>query len=770
MYRYRGSSDCHTRHRLQEQAVRGGRPVAGVAETLERLVHQDKRPKSLPDNQNPSATSNDGALEADEAPRLQDLNIREKYALQPGDAGPGVSTSTSHVNSKKRPAAESGSTDQHRGSPRSPKAIHTLQPSRFKPDPDDGGVYSNTMKYTGYDFDTAPATATRFPDSLGHARSVQLVKPPTLLSEPKMILQPETRPISEEQLINEVRGIYAGLVMVEKKCVEIDQQQSQTSNKLSDEQWQALIALHRTLLHEHHDFFLASQHPSASPALQRLASKYAMPARMWRHGIHSFLELLRHRLPESLDHMLAFIYTAYSMMALLMESVPTFEDTWIECLGDLARYRMAVEEADLRDREVWAGVARYWYNKAADKSPNVGRIQHHLAVLARPNILQQLFFYTKSLICKQPFLNTRESIMLLFNPILDPTESAHRESGRPHHLPVMTAFVSAHGTMFTSGFISTFIKFGDEFITYLENQIGRVGSKWREQGVQIASANFASMLEYGNPDGIMMRILSKSIPIGDSPTSRVHQAREYWTDLAINYQKKELPDLSIQALSETTKFSSSLDILSYATYFSFYILSLILKHIGDKNVLPHVHVSLAFLWSLALIPQAMLYVQAEVPWEKLVLFLNTLNRQGVNESRLESDSFPLPDSGTANQLPEDFAMRGQIWNFYHPVDFFNDPSVDDEERSLELPSIAVPRTERCLWLAHRLASLNCWIVYDKARGKFALTQFAIELENKSKNFCLFDRRSRTVSPDMHADSNMFDAEPPIKTPCLPTLP
>ncbi|KAK0714488.1 hypothetical protein B0H67DRAFT_489629, partial [Lasiosphaeris hirsuta] len=52
--------------------------------------------------------------------------------------------------------------------------------------------------------------------------------------------------------------------------------------------WSAcLIALHRTLLHEHHDFFLASQYPSASPALRRLASKYAKPARMWRLAIVS---------------------------------------------------------------------------------------------------------------------------------------------------------------------------------------------------------------------------------------------------------------------------------------------------------------------------------------------------------------------------------------------------------------------------------------------------------------------------------------------------
>jgi len=33
--------------------------------------------------------------------------------------------------------------------------------------------------------------------------------------------------------------------------------------------------------------------------------------------------------------MLTFIYVTYSMMALFYETVPAFEDTWIECLGDL---------------------------------------------------------------------------------------------------------------------------------------------------------------------------------------------------------------------------------------------------------------------------------------------------------------------------------------------------------------------------------------------------------------------------------------------------
>ena len=35
------------------------------------------------------------------------------------------------------------------------------------------------------------------------------------------MLQPETRYVSQEQLVNEVKGIYAGLAMVEKKCVKV---------------------------------------------------------------------------------------------------------------------------------------------------------------------------------------------------------------------------------------------------------------------------------------------------------------------------------------------------------------------------------------------------------------------------------------------------------------------------------------------------------------------------------------------------------------------
>ncbi|CAJ2508638.1 Uu.00g136640.m01.CDS01 [Anthostomella pinea] len=57
---------------------------------------------------------------------------------------------------------------------------------------------------------------------------------------------------------------------------------------------------------------------------------------------------------------------------------------------------MAIEDDDIRDREVWTSVSRHWYSKASDKAPTTVRLYHHLAILARPNALQQLFYYTKS--------------------------------------------------------------------------------------------------------------------------------------------------------------------------------------------------------------------------------------------------------------------------------------------------------------------------------------------------------------------------------------
>ncbi|KAK4954655.1 hypothetical protein LTR10_008088 [Elasticomyces elasticus] len=229
------------------------------------------------------------------------------------------------------------------------------------------------------------------------------------------VLHPDSSPVSEDQLTAEIKSIYAGLVVVEAKCIDLDTLQASDSNELDNGQWQALIALHRSLLYEHHDFLMATQHPSTTPALKALPIKYSMPARMWKHGIYAFLEVLRHRRPASQEYMLSFIYLAYQMMSLLYETAPVSRDTWIECLGDLARYRMAIEE-EKEPYAQWGAVAASRYVKASDRHPQIGRLYHHLAILERP-MLRRFACYGKFVALVRPFPIAPGTLHKLYMPI-----------------------------------------------------------------------------------------------------------------------------------------------------------------------------------------------------------------------------------------------------------------------------------------------------------------------------------------------------------------
>ena len=153
-------------------------------------------------------------------------------------------------------------------------------------------------------------------------------------------------------------------------------------------------------------------------------------------------------------------------------------------------------------------------------------------------------------------------------------------------------------------------------------------------------------------------------------------------------------------------FSGAQDAVSYVCHFFHATSEVIFQRIRDKNVLPFVHIILAFLYNLTFIPGALLFIEAQVPWESIVIFLNTIGRSGAVESRFESPAFPQSLSGTGRQLPEDFIMRGLVWaKYYFFSGFFEGQVVDEDERTLELPSHAGPRAERCLWLGISLASV-----------------------------------------------------------------
>ena len=505
---------------------------------------------------------------------------------------------------------------------------------------------------------------------------------------PNLILQPDSRPISQEQLAAEVKSIYHGLTMIESKCIHLDKSQSQADAQekipVPADHWRVMIGLHRTLLHEHHDFFLASQHPSASPALQRLAGKYNMPARMWKHGIHSFLELLRHHLPASLEFMVSFIYMAYQMMSLLYETVPTVQETWIECLGDLSRYRMAVEEEDPRDREVWAGVARFWYSKAADRMPNTGRLYHHLAILARPNNIQQLYLYSRALTSTQAFLSARESIQILFDPVLKDTSS-----------DIDVSFIKAHALLFHHRFDEVqepMTRFHD----LLNTQIGVSHIKWREPGVHLAVSNIAALFGYGAYQHLRY-IFETGNMLSKPPISA-----------EIKHPKEPPPP---DAESEKA--------FRFACEFTFKTLKIILARQGDINVFPFVSVTLSFVLTLTKfqhfkdeLTSSSLYVVrallSAVPWQDLCHFLNTLARSEQNfRTHYETTEFIRSESGDHTVLPEDHLVRGEVFTHtFFPNTWFNNANSDDEEKSIEHASTAKMRADRILWVGFMLASVR----------------------------------------------------------------
>lgn len=121
-----------------------------------------------------------------------------------------------------------------------------------------------------------------------------------------------------------------------------------------------------------------------------------------------------YRVSKALSSMSKYITSL--AMTLRYGTAKAVEDARIECLSDLGWYRMAMEDVDGHDRETWSGVTRFWYGKAADRNPYAGRLYHHLAILARPVSFEQLSFYTRSLICTQPFITARSSIITVFEP------------------------------------------------------------------------------------------------------------------------------------------------------------------------------------------------------------------------------------------------------------------------------------------------------------------------------------------------------------------
>ena len=299
------------------------------------------------------------------------------------------------------------------------------------------------------------------------------------------LLPPKKRPIAQEQLVIEVKGIYAELVMIEAISIDINKRQSDTTHgrdpskrlEVKNDVWQSLIILHKQLLHGHYDFFLASQYLSAFEDT-------------W------------------------------------IECPGTLGNAWIECLGnfpekmsswkkpfidmllteDLGRYRMIIDEDEPGDRDVWSNIARFWHQKASDKAPKIGRLYHHLAIIPHLYTLEQLSLYPRSLTYTDLFEGAESSIMTHSHTVFKHSNASARSP-----LSIEVLFIEVNTLLFCGQIPSSLARSnavmdpqGDSFFYLNDATTGRkrrssvefcfVRSSWRQNSANIGGCQRMSCI------------------------------------------------------------------------------------------------------------------------------------------------------------------------------------------------------------------------------------------------------------------------------------
>jgi hypothetical protein len=320
-----------------------------------------------------------------------------------------------------------------------------------------------------------------------------------------------------------------------------------------------------------------------------------------------------------------------------------------------------------------------------------------------------------------------------------------------HALPIDTNYIKAHALLFERLPLDDFKQAKLEFTNNLDNHVGRVTAKWKEQGVYIAVTNVSGWFDYGVDDNALRQVFLTQLY--DKAKNSPPPEEQLRTASPADQQDPTPPVIAEHELLPKVNTLSSQPHFTHAKLLTNDTFALVLRRIGDKNVLPHVHIMLSFLTTFA----ACSYVShllADTPWTELVAFLNTLLKtesQIQTQSQAQNVTQPqninalfatpvFPNDGERSDelpLPEDYLVRGLIWaHDYFPKKWF-EREHDEEERYLELASTVKSRMERVLRLGHKLATVsglnnghkycanhsaqcNRWISYDGDSHTFSV--------------------------------------------------
>jgi hypothetical protein len=428
---------------------------------------------------------------------------------------------------------------------------------------------------------------------------------------------------------------------------------------------------------------------------------------MWYHGIYLSLEVLRRRGTGTVIFMLSFIDMAYEMLRGFNDNILDFKPTWMEILGDLARYSSALR-GDGDSKRQWSRVAESWYFAAANQVPIVGRLYHQLAIVARmldQSALQQYYLFSRSLNCVISYSETRESLKpCLLDRILEPEVSRYPEF-RPS---INIDFIKVHAHLLGNN-IDAADKSKLDFINKLNIHIHHSDITWNEDGVRIACINIASWFNDGSGNNVLCKIFLTDMP--ERYKDSLVTSTNYPISALMASQVPREPSISkqtllaeVQKLTETPSFTRARDLTTET-------LSLVLRRTEDESVLPHVHIVLSFCTQVAasLLTSPMLN---SMPWTELCALLNILtnwkNQQVWHHDITTTLSFFTTDSGDGSDeipLPEDYQIRGLVWaGNYFPDGYFA-KECDEEERYVEQKDTLRRRRLRILRLGHELAKV-----------------------------------------------------------------
>ncbi|KZT61497.1 hypothetical protein CALCODRAFT_479780 [Calocera cornea HHB12733] len=314
------------------------------------------------------------------------------------------------------------------------------------------------------------------------------------------------------------------------------------------------------------------------------------------------------------------------------------------------------------DTEVWRNVAQEWYWRGLGEMPGVGRLQHHLGLLAQAaqadgagalegGETRVVYHFLKSLTSSQPHVTARESVLPLFSVDIQRARAAPDSS-------ISALFVLLHGILYTRVQLDDFAPTKARFDERLRLELADVDtagnvseSEWIMWGVMC----LAACAEYGREDGVIRKAEGRL-----RKTDNKEDADEDMEDVTDG-----VAALTADANEDNEPFPLTFRL---ALQLTFDLLAIVLEHPYHRappyytsHLNPFIVMMFTYLSTIAKSHKAMAIVERYVPWEQLARFVQGHVQRVSQGDRERAAKLRAEKPNSGGILPEDWALRGMDW-------------------------------------------------------------------------------------------------------------